>query len=417
VEDSVDELVAILDDDNRVIGSAPRSVMRRDNLRHAATGVLVRNSGGAIYVHRRTPTKDVYPGRYDFTAGGVVAAGEDPFHAVVRELEEELGISGAELTRLPEGDYADDQTRYHAYLYTCIWDGDVKHRPEEVAWGGWMSPADLIAKLDGPEWSFMPDTVGLLGAYVRGLQVTISDGWDSEAWVEGPWLYRRPRRPQVRPRLLAEATLLPWLAPQLPLPVPVPELTDDGVRHLLLPGDPLTAGSRETGRQLGAFLRALHGVDADEAIAHGALDAQTAAAEKTTFLDECRETVVPLLSSDLQARGRDLLERIAESPRTALVHCDLGPAHILTTDDRITAVIDWTDSQIGDPAVDLCWALNGAPAPVRDGLLTVYAPDRELVDRAHDWALLSPWYAVHRGVLLDLPDDVERGLGFIRSVL
>jgi len=163
----MDELVAILDDDNHVTGSAPRSVMRRDNLRHSATGVVVRNPAGDIYVHRRTTTKDVYPGRYDVAAGGVVAAGEDPFHAVVRELEEELGISGVELTRLPEGDYADENTRYHAYLYTCVWDGPVRHQPEEVEWGDWMSPAELVAKFD--EWPFMPDTVGLLGSYVRDL--------------------------------------------------------------------------------------------------------------------------------------------------------------------------------------------------------------------------------------------------------
>ena len=162
-------MVAILDDDNHVAGAVPRSVMRRDNLRHAATGVLVRNPAGDIYVHRRTPTKDVYPGRYDFAAGGVVVAGEDPYDAVVRELDEELGVSGVELTALPEGDYADDHTTYHAYLYTCVWDGPVKHQPEEVEWGDWITPADLLAKLDGSEWSFMPDTAALLGPYVRSL--------------------------------------------------------------------------------------------------------------------------------------------------------------------------------------------------------------------------------------------------------
>jgi len=163
----MDELVALLDSEGRVCGSAPRSVMRRDNLRHAATGVLVRNSSGDIYVHRRTPTKDVYPSYYDFAAGGVVAAGEDPYDAVVRELAEELGISGVELEKLPEGDYADDNTAYHAYLYRCVWDGPVLHQPEEVAWGAWMSPAELVAKLDDPSWPVMPDTAALLGPLVR----------------------------------------------------------------------------------------------------------------------------------------------------------------------------------------------------------------------------------------------------------
>ena len=163
----MDELVALLDSEGRVCGSAPRSVMRRDNLRHAATGVLVRNSAGDIYVHRRTDTKDVYPSYYDFMAGGVVAAGENPYDAVVRELAEELGITGVELVKLPEGDYADDATTYHAYLYSCVWDGPVRHQPEEVAWGAWMSPAELIAKLDDPSWPVMPDTAGLIGPLVR----------------------------------------------------------------------------------------------------------------------------------------------------------------------------------------------------------------------------------------------------------
>jgi isopentenyldiphosphate isomerase len=165
----MDELVALLDDRNRVCGSAPRSVMRRDNLRHSATGVLVRNSAGEIYVHRRTPTKDVYPARYDFMAGGVIAAGEDPYDAAVRELDEELGISGVPLEKLPEGDYADEHTNYHAYLYTCRWDGPIRHQPEEVDWGAWMSPADLIERLSDPDWPFVPDTTALLGGYLHHL--------------------------------------------------------------------------------------------------------------------------------------------------------------------------------------------------------------------------------------------------------
>ncbi|HEY3561666.1 MAG TPA: phosphotransferase [Kribbella sp.] len=414
VDDPVDEMVAILGDGDQVVGSAPRSVMRRDNLRHAATGVLVRNPAGDIYVHRRTPAKDVYPHYYDFAAGGVVAAGEDPFHAVVRELEEELGIAGVELTRLPEGDYADENTRYHAYLYTCVWDGPVRHQPEEVEWGAWMSPAELVAKLDGSEWCFMPDTVGLLGAYVRNL--TIAEGWDSEAWVEGDWLYRTPRRPEVRPRLLAEATLLPWLAPQVPLPVPLPELTQDGVRHALLPGAPLSDAGLETGRELGAFLKALHAVDPADAVAHGALDADTATALKARELADFRTRIVPLLPSGVRATAGELLDRVAQV-RTSLVHCDFGPDHILMTGERITGIIDWTDAVIGDPALDLCWPLNGAPAAVTTGVLEVYRPTPDLVERARDWARLSPWYGVHRALLLDLPDDVENGLAEIVSAL
>ena len=78
IEPVDEEVVALYDDGGRPAGSAPRSVMRAQNLRHAATGILVRDPWGRVYVHRRTPTKDVYPAHWDFTAGGVAARRRGP---------------------------------------------------------------------------------------------------------------------------------------------------------------------------------------------------------------------------------------------------------------------------------------------------------------------------------------------------
>jgi aminoglycoside phosphotransferase (APT) family kinase protein len=244
--------------------------------------------------------------------------------------------------------------------------------------------------------------------------VTIREGWDSQAWIEGSWIHRAPRRPDVRPRLLAETTLLPWLAPQLPLPVPLPEPTSEGVRHLLLPGEPLEGGDEATGRALGAFLKALHSVDPAEAVAYGALDAEAATAAKRALFDEFRAEVVPLLPVEVRTAADELLRRVARV-RTTLIHCDFGPEHILMTEGRITGVIDWTDAVIGDPALDLCWPLNGAPEAVAAGVVEVYGPDPELIERAADWARLSPWYGVHHGLHHD--EDVTRGLREIVSAL
>ena len=60
-----------MDRDGTVVGSAPRSVVRRDNLLHASTAVLVRDSEGRIYVHRRADDKDWAPSHHDCCAGGV----------------------------------------------------------------------------------------------------------------------------------------------------------------------------------------------------------------------------------------------------------------------------------------------------------------------------------------------------------
>lgn len=140
--------------------------MRAENLRHGATAVVVLDPAGRVYVHRRTDTKDVYPGRYDVAAGGVLLAGEDPLAAARREVAEELGVT-SELAPIGEGDYADDQTRYHAFLYVTVWDGPVRHQPEEVASGEWMELGDLLARLSDPAWPVVPDSAALLGDWLR----------------------------------------------------------------------------------------------------------------------------------------------------------------------------------------------------------------------------------------------------------
>jgi 8-oxo-dGTP pyrophosphatase MutT (NUDIX family) len=141
--------------------------MRAENLTHAATSVVLRDRLGRVHVHRRTDTKDVYPGRFDFAAGGVVAAGEEPAAAAARELAEELGVTGVDLEPIRVAHYGDEHTDYWGHCYTATWDGELRLQPEEVAWGAWWPLDRLVAALDTSPDEWMPDTAALLGDWVR----------------------------------------------------------------------------------------------------------------------------------------------------------------------------------------------------------------------------------------------------------
>ncbi len=410
------ELVQLYDAAGEPAGTTDRARMRAENLTHAATAVVVRDRMGRVYVHRRTDTKDVYPGRYDFAAGGVVGAGEDPHDGAVRELAEELGVTGVILEPIRVARYTDDHTDYWGHCFTTTYDGPITWQPEEVAAGDWWTLDRLVAALDEAD-AFVPDTAGLLGDWLRErltdrIPVAVQ-GWDSHAEVvEGTWLDRTARRPEVARSLETEARLMPLLAGRLPLAVPVPTLLDTDpprARHRLVPGTPIEPArlTADDGARVGAFLRALHDTPPDAWAGIGiARDA-----DRLSAMDEMTAMVLPRLPAELRPTAEAVARRCREAThRTVLRHGDLGPEHLLVTGGRVTGVIDWTDVALGDQALDLAWLVNRTPAPFADSLVASYGATPDELARGRDWNTLGPWWEVHHGLTGGGDEFVASGL-------
>ena len=151
-----DELVDIVDEDDRVVSVATRLEVRRRGLLHRCTYVLLRNGAGNILVHRRTETKDVFPGAYDVFAGGVCAVGESYDECARREAAEELGVVGADLRFLFRHRYRGPGGQAWGAVYEGRWDGAVRPQAIEVAWHAWVAPRQLEEMLR--ELPFCPDS-------------------------------------------------------------------------------------------------------------------------------------------------------------------------------------------------------------------------------------------------------------------
>jgi isopentenyldiphosphate isomerase len=165
---AADELVDIVDEGDHVIGVASRAEVRAQNLRHRAAYILVFDSQGRLFVHQRTPQKDVYPGWFDVTAGGVVGAGESYDAAARRELAEELGITGALLRPLLRFQFADAGNRVNGVLYSCTHDGPLRLQEDEIAGGEWLD-LDVVFERIGSR-PFCPDGVEALRLYLDLLE-------------------------------------------------------------------------------------------------------------------------------------------------------------------------------------------------------------------------------------------------------
>lgn len=125
--------------------SAPKSEAHRRGLYHRCFHCWISapadESGGPyLFVQRRSPEKETWPGRLDTTAAGHLSAGESALDGL-RELEEELGLSPRPESLIPLGTRRVEQTipagvdrELHDVflLFRNLTPGDVRLQAEEV---------------------------------------------------------------------------------------------------------------------------------------------------------------------------------------------------------------------------------------------------------------------------------------------
>ena len=159
-----DEILDIVDENDQVVRQAPRGEAYARGLRHRCVFIEARDAQDRLFVHRRTPTKLVFPSRYDMFVGGVVGAGESYDEAALREAEEELGVSGLAAPRFLFKFLYDDGAGHSWWsaVYEARCELPVSPQVEEVAWHGFLPDAEVERRL--AEWDWVPDG---LAAYRR----------------------------------------------------------------------------------------------------------------------------------------------------------------------------------------------------------------------------------------------------------
>ena len=131
-----EEVFDLVDKQDRIIGRAARSeVHGNPALIHRVAHVLVFNRKGELFLQKRSPDKDVQPGKWDTSVGGHVDAGESYDDAALREMQEELGISGAGVEFLHKYLHCNEYESEYVCTYRCVWDGPFVLHPEEISEG------------------------------------------------------------------------------------------------------------------------------------------------------------------------------------------------------------------------------------------------------------------------------------------
>lgn len=156
------ELVEEIDADGNTVRVVTRAEMRAGRLRHRCVFLLV-VADGRLLVHRRADHKDVWPGRWDVAAGGVVTAGESWDVAASRELAEELGVD-AEPVGVGEGSWSGDEAEVLGRVYVVEHPGPFRFDDGEVVEARFVDRAGLDDLLATE--ATCPDSVAVALPYV-----------------------------------------------------------------------------------------------------------------------------------------------------------------------------------------------------------------------------------------------------------
>lgn len=159
-----EEWVDVVDDAGRSVSVVTRREMRTRRLPHRCTYIFLFNKRGELFVHLRTPTKDVFPSHWDVAIGGVLAAGESFAAGAKRELAEEVGLE-TPLTGLFPFRYVGAGTITHAMVYQATHDGARRLQPEEIVRGEYLALAEVGERSQIEP--FCPDGLAALAEYER----------------------------------------------------------------------------------------------------------------------------------------------------------------------------------------------------------------------------------------------------------
>lgn len=268
---------------------------------------------------------------------------------------------------------------------------------------------DLIETLIN---EFVPD--------LSGLDVTYHDaGWDNEIHrVGSEHAVRLPRREAAAKLIDHEQQWLPGLAETLPLPIPAP--THNGKPAFgfpwswsvvpWLPGIPLAhAPALDTEvmmQQLADFLNALHVPAPGNAPRNPfrGVALEDRAESVIEYINTCADEFDKLGITQQQVKDTwiDLIDSPAFGAEPVWLHGDLHPLNVLVRGGKLSAVIDFGDICVGDPATDIAiaWMIfaNEADRSAFRKMLTVdgHSVDVHTWKRARAWALvLSLAYLAH----------------------
>jgi len=253
--------------------------------------------------------------------------------------------------------------------------------------------AELVARLIAeqfPQWAELP---------IRPVELS---GWDNQTFRLGEELsVRLPSAPGYAPQVEKEQRWLPRLASHLPLPIPLPVAQGRPASgyplawsvYRWLSGEPATtariADLVQFATDLAGFLGALYGIPADDGPPAGPHSFYRGGS-LAVYDAETRQAIEALrdeIDTDAATAVWEAALSSAWYGPPVWVHGDVAAGNLLVREGRLSAVIDFGSSAVGDPACDTIVAWTFFTGESREAFRSLLPVEPGAWVRGRGWAL------------------------------
>lgn len=134
----------IVNENDDVIGSKLRSDITKSDI-YRVSGLWLYNEKGEVLLAQRAFTKSHDPGKWGPAVAGTVVEGDSYLSTIIRETEEELGLTGLEFKEGPKI-FRSEGWKYWSQKFIAVTDKDIKDmkiQKEEVEQVKWFNESEL----------------------------------------------------------------------------------------------------------------------------------------------------------------------------------------------------------------------------------------------------------------------------------
>lgn len=269
-----------------------------------------------------------------------------------------------------------------------------------------------------PRWSGLP------------IKAVEPGGWDHRTFRLGNELVvRLPSAERYALQIDKEQRWLPEIAPFLPFAIPTPvALGQPGDEYpwrwsilRWMPGEPTRSsdcGRTSFAEALAVFLIALQVIGTASAPPAGEHNFHRGGA-LAVYDEQVRAALARLTVAHNAASFAEIWDTALSTTwqfPDVWVHGDVAPVNLILENRRLSAVIDWGNCAIGDPACDLVIAWTHLRGAARTAFREAMTLDQGTWDRARGWAL---WKALilSTGLADGAAVAVAEARGVLREIL